>query len=71
MYVSDLSNAPKREIEGLVAHILLQEGDAPGGELSITWVEVQPGAQQPPAHPWAAAGLRDHERIRPDEGRGR
>lgn len=48
MYVTDLTDAPKRELEGLVAHILLQEGDAPGGELSITWVEVEPGAQQPP-----------------------
>jgi mannose-6-phosphate isomerase-like protein (cupin superfamily) len=48
MYVKDLSNAPKRELEGLVSHILLEEGDAPGGELSITWVDVEPGAQQPP-----------------------
>jgi mannose-6-phosphate isomerase-like protein (cupin superfamily) len=47
MYVKDLSNAPKRELEGLVSHILLEEGDAPGGELSITWVAVEPGAQQP------------------------
>jgi mannose-6-phosphate isomerase-like protein (cupin superfamily) len=48
MYVKDLSNAPKRELEGLVSHILLEEGDAAGGELSITWVDVEPGAQQPP-----------------------
>jgi mannose-6-phosphate isomerase-like protein (cupin superfamily) len=48
MYVNDLSNAPKRELEGLVSHILLEEGDAAGGELSITWVDVEPGAQQPP-----------------------
>lgn len=36
MYVTDLSSAPKREIEGLVSHILLEKGDAPGGELSVT-----------------------------------
>src|SRR5215218_3957494 len=38
MYVKDLSSVPKRELEG---------GDAPGGEMSITWVDVEPGAQQP------------------------
>jgi mannose-6-phosphate isomerase-like protein (cupin superfamily) len=48
VYVSDLSNAPKRELDGLVSHILLEEGDAPGGELSITWVDVEPGAEQKP-----------------------
>ncbi|HEY6771639.1 MAG TPA: cupin domain-containing protein [Solirubrobacterales bacterium] len=48
MYVTDLSDAPKREIEGLVSHILLEKGDAPGGELSVTWVEVAPGSEQKP-----------------------
>jgi mannose-6-phosphate isomerase-like protein (cupin superfamily) len=48
MYVSDRSSAPKRELDGLVSHILLEEGDAPGGELSITWVDVEPGAEQKP-----------------------
>jgi mannose-6-phosphate isomerase-like protein (cupin superfamily) len=48
MYVNDLSSAPKRELEGLVSHILLEEGDVPGGELSITWVDVQPEARQLP-----------------------
>jgi mannose-6-phosphate isomerase-like protein (cupin superfamily) len=48
MYVSDLSTAPKRELDGLVSHILLEEGDAPGGELSITWVDVEPGGEQKP-----------------------
>ena len=47
MYVKDLSTAQKRELDGLVSHILLEEGDAPGGEMSITWVDVEPGAQQP------------------------
>ncbi|HKH23033.1 MAG TPA: cupin domain-containing protein [Solirubrobacterales bacterium] len=48
MYVSDVSTAPKREVDGLVSHILLEEGDAPGGELSITWVDVEPGGEQKP-----------------------
>jgi mannose-6-phosphate isomerase-like protein (cupin superfamily) len=48
MYVTDLSSAPKRELEGLVSHILLEEGDAPGVELSITWVDVAPGGGQKP-----------------------
>ena len=48
MYVSDRSSAPKRELDGLVSHILLEEGDAPGGELSITWVDVEPGGEQKP-----------------------
>jgi mannose-6-phosphate isomerase-like protein (cupin superfamily) len=48
MHVSDLSTAPKRELDGLVSHILLEEGDAPGGELSITWVDVEPGGEQKP-----------------------
>jgi mannose-6-phosphate isomerase-like protein (cupin superfamily) len=48
MYVSDLSSAPTREVDGLVSHILLEEGDAPGGELSVTWVDVEPGSEQKP-----------------------
>ena len=47
MHVTDLNNAPKRELEGLVSHILLEEGDATGGELSVTWVDVEPGSRQP------------------------
>jgi mannose-6-phosphate isomerase-like protein (cupin superfamily) len=48
MYVTDLTTAPQRELDGLVSHILLEEGDAPGGELSITWVDVEPGSEQKP-----------------------
>jgi mannose-6-phosphate isomerase-like protein (cupin superfamily) len=47
MYVRDLGNAPTRELEGLVSHVFLEEGDAPGGEMSITWVDVEPGKEQP------------------------
>ena len=48
MYVRDLTSAEKREVDGLVSHILLEEGDAPGGELSVTWVDVEPGSEQKP-----------------------
>ena len=48
MYVKDLSGATKREVDGLVSYILLEEGDAPGGELSVTWVDVEPGGEQKP-----------------------
>lgn len=42
MYVTDLSSAATRELDGLVSHILLEEGDAPGGELSIPgWTSRQ------------------------------
>jgi len=52
MYVRDLGNSPTRELEGLVSHIFLEEGDAPGGEMSVTWVDVEPGNEQPPhSHP--------------------
>ena len=50
MYVKDLGSAPTRELEGLVSHILLEEGDAPGGEMSITWVDVEPGSEQRARH---------------------
>jgi mannose-6-phosphate isomerase-like protein (cupin superfamily) len=48
MYSTDLNTAAKREVDGLVSHILLEEGDAPGGELSVTWVDVEPGGEQKP-----------------------
>ena len=48
MYITDLATAPTRELDGLVSHIMLEEGDAPSGELSVTWVDVEPGNRQPP-----------------------
>jgi quercetin dioxygenase-like cupin family protein len=47
VYVKDLASAPKGELEGLVSHVLLQEGDVPGSELAVTWVDVEAGAKQP------------------------
>ena len=48
MYVRDLNTAQKREVDGLVSHILLDEGDAPGTQLSVTWVDVEVGSEQKP-----------------------
>jgi quercetin dioxygenase-like cupin family protein len=47
VYVNDLASAPTGELEGLVSHVLLQDGDVPGGQLAVTWVDVEPGAKQP------------------------
>jgi mannose-6-phosphate isomerase-like protein (cupin superfamily) len=46
VYVKSLASAPTRELEGLVSHVLLQDGDIADGELAVTWVDVAPGAQQ-------------------------
>jgi mannose-6-phosphate isomerase-like protein (cupin superfamily) len=48
MFVRRKSDAPRGEREGLVSHILLQKGDVPDSELSITWVDLSPGSRQPP-----------------------
>jgi mannose-6-phosphate isomerase-like protein (cupin superfamily) len=42
------SEAPRREREGLVSHILLHEGDLPETRLTVTWVDVAPGSGQRP-----------------------
>ena len=36
------------EREGLLSHLLLQEGDIPDGKLAITWVDIKPGSGQRP-----------------------
>ena len=52
MHVTDLNSAPTRELDGLVSHILLETGDVAAGNLSVTWVDVEPGKRQPPhTHP--------------------
>ncbi len=48
MFKRNLAEAPQREREGLTSHILLQQGDVPDVGLSVTWVEVAPGARQRP-----------------------
>lgn len=45
MHHSSFSSAPVRASAGLVSHILLQDGDVPANALTVTWVEVAPGAR--------------------------
>jgi mannose-6-phosphate isomerase-like protein (cupin superfamily) len=52
MYKVNKSAVPQRQRDGLLSHILLQQGDVPDTQLSVTWVEVEPGASQKPhKHP--------------------
>jgi quercetin dioxygenase-like cupin family protein len=48
MYKLNKSVVPQRQQDGLLSHILLQQGDVPNTQLSVTWVEVEPGASQKP-----------------------
>ncbi|MCB2180911.1 MAG: cupin domain-containing protein [Desulfobulbaceae bacterium] len=51
MKKKNLSEAPTRIRNGLVSHILLQQGDTQSNNLAITWVEIQSGHnQQPHSH---------------------
>ena len=51
MHKRSKSEVPHRLRDGLLSYILLQKNDLPDTQLSITWVEVAPGAaQQPHAH---------------------
>jgi mannose-6-phosphate isomerase-like protein (cupin superfamily) len=40
------SEAPRRERDGLVSHILLHAGDFPETRLTVTWVDIDPGSGQ-------------------------
>ncbi|MCK5310708.1 MAG: cupin domain-containing protein, partial [Desulfobacteraceae bacterium] len=52
MYKLNKSEVPKRQRDGLLSHIMLQQDDVPNTQMSITWVEVEPGASQKPhKHP--------------------
>ena len=52
MYKLNKSEVPQRQREGLLSHILIQQDDVPNTQLSVTWVEVEPGASQKPhKHP--------------------
>ncbi len=48
MFKRSKAEAPQRERDGLVSSILLQQGDVPESQLSITWVKVAPGSSQHP-----------------------
>jgi len=52
MHKLNKSEVPQRQRDGLLSHILLQQGDVPNTQLSVTWVEVESGASQKPhKHP--------------------
>ena len=46
MFKKHRTEVPQREYHGLRSHIFLQQGDPPGTNLAVTWVEVPPGARQ-------------------------
>jgi mannose-6-phosphate isomerase-like protein (cupin superfamily) len=46
MFVSRAEDAPVRHRAGLSSRILLQAGDRSDAALAVTWVDVQPGAEQ-------------------------
>jgi mannose-6-phosphate isomerase-like protein (cupin superfamily) len=47
MRVSNRADAPAlSRDDGLVSHLLHGEGDAADTDLTVTWVEVDPGAEQ-------------------------
>ena len=50
MFKKSLSESLKRIRPGLVSHILMQEGDTATNNLSIAWVEVEPGSRQQAHH---------------------
>lgn len=48
MFKQNKNEAPSRERDGLVSHILLQQGDVSDTQLAITWVDVAPRSSQKP-----------------------
>ena len=46
MFKRNRSEAPRRERDGLVSHLLLNAGDLPETRLTVTWVDVGPGSGQ-------------------------
>jgi mannose-6-phosphate isomerase-like protein (cupin superfamily) len=48
MFKRNKSQVLTGEREGLLSHLLLQEGDIPDGKLAITWVDIKPGSGQRP-----------------------
>lgn len=46
MHHASIASAPRRARAGLASCVLLQDGDVPGSDLTVTWVEVAPGARQ-------------------------
>lgn len=47
MYTTSLDSAPAFGRAELVSRVLLEPGEGVRSALTVTWVEVQPGARQP------------------------
>jgi mannose-6-phosphate isomerase-like protein (cupin superfamily) len=72
------TEALRRERDGLVSHILLHAGDVPETQLTVTWVDVDPGsAQRSHSHAaeqvyvvvrgWGRMKVGDEERVAASE----
>jgi quercetin dioxygenase-like cupin family protein len=48
VFKRNVSEAPRRERDGLVSRLLLQGGDLPETRLTVTWVDIAPGSGQRP-----------------------
>ena len=46
MFKRSTTEALRRERDGLVSHILLHTRDVPETQLTVTWVDVDPGSAQ-------------------------
>lgn len=46
MFKKHRTEVIQREYHGLHSQIFLQQGDLPGANLAVTWVEVPPGVRQ-------------------------
>lgn len=46
MFKRSRTEALRRARDGLVSHILLHAGDVPETQLTVTWVDVDPGSAQ-------------------------
>jgi mannose-6-phosphate isomerase-like protein (cupin superfamily) len=52
MFTQTLEDSPRNYRGGQVSYLLLKKGQFGSGNLAITWVEGDPGSEQPPhAHP--------------------
>ena len=50
MLIRTAADARTRERDGLVSRVLLQAGDVVDSALTVTWVDVRPGASQAAHH---------------------
>ena len=47
MYKKNKSEVIKKQTPGLISHILLQKSEVDESNLLLTWVEIEPGFNQP------------------------